>query len=276
MSAERAVVVTGASTGIGAEAALRLAGAGFTVFAGVRNDAAAAALTARHAAIRPLSLDVTDPVQIAAAVRSVEASGLELAALIANAGIAVGGPLEYLPLDEVRRQFEVNVFGALAVAQAFLPLLRAARGRLVFVGSISGRLVVPLVAPYAASKFALRAFADGLRAELAPAGVAVALIEPGSVKTPIWEKGRASRERLTRLLPPVALTHYGRKLDRLFADLDAQERVGMPVARVGDAILHAVTDTHPRTNYVLGLPARLGAIVALLPTRVRDRLVAMR
>jgi NAD(P)-dependent dehydrogenase (short-subunit alcohol dehydrogenase family) len=271
-----AVVVTGASTGIGAEAARRLARAGFTVFAGVRDDAAAAALRGLDERIRPLRLDVTEPAQLGAAVETVTAHGEPLAALVANAGIAVGGPLEYLPLDQVRRQFEVNVFGALASAQAFLPQLHASRGRLVFVGSISGRLAVPLIGPYAASKFALRALADALRNELAPAGVAVALIEPGSVKTPIWAKGRASRDRLLGSLPPAAHEHYGAGLTRLFAQLDEQERGGMPVERVGDAILHAVTAPHARASYLLGTPARLGSIVAMLPARLRDRLLRLR
>ena len=101
-----------------------------------------------------------------------------------------------MPLAELRRQFDVNFFGAVAVTQAFLPHLRAARGRLLFIGSISGRLAIPFIAPYSASKFALRAVADAWRVELRSAGIAVALIEPGSVRTPIWEKGRAGRERL--------------------------------------------------------------------------------
>lgn len=279
-AAAQAVVVTGASTGIGRDAALRLAGCGFTVYAGVRNDEAAASLTAAASVaangdrVRPLRLDVTDDAQIAAAAAAVAAGGCALAAVVGNAGIAIGGPLEYLPAAEFRRQFDVNVFGALAVAQAFLPQLRAARGRLVFVGSISGRLAIPFIAPYSASKFALRAIADALRMELLPAGIAVTLIEPGSVQTPIWEKGRASRERLLRLLPPAALEHYGPQLDAMFAQTLAEERTGMPVARVTRAIVHAVTAVRPRANYLIGMRARAGSLAALLPARWRSRLFA--
>ena len=269
MSAERAVVVTGASTGIGADAAERLAALGFVVYAGVR-DLASAPNAER---IRPLQLDVTDAAQIAAAAATVAADGIPLAALVGNAGIAVGGPLEDLPLAEFRRQFEVNVFGSLAVAQAFLPHLRRVRGRLVLVGSIAGRLSIPFVAPYSASKFALRAIADAFRVELAPAGIAVALIEPGSVKTPIWAKGRASRERLMTMLPPEAIERYGPQLDAVFARTEAEERTGLPVERVGRAIVHAVTAKRPRGSYLIGVPARVGSIAAMLPASLRDRMI---
>ena len=163
-----AVVVTGASTGIGADATAQLAAAGFIVFAGVRDDAAAAALAALGERVRPLRLDVTDPDQIAAAAAAVGASGFPLAALVNNAGVAVGGPLEVLPIEHVRQVFDVNVFGALAVTQAFLPQIRAAHGRLVFIGSIAGRLAIPFIGPYSSSKFALRALTDALRVELPP------------------------------------------------------------------------------------------------------------
>jgi NAD(P)-dependent dehydrogenase (short-subunit alcohol dehydrogenase family) len=273
-AATRAVLVTGASTGIGFDAALRLADRGFIVYAGVRNDAAAASLSAYGERVRTLRLDVTDDAQIAAAVETVAGGGCGLAAVIGNAGIAVGGPLEYLPVAELRRQFDVNVFGALAVAQAFLPQLRASRGRLVFVGSVSGRLAVPFIAPYSASKFALRALTDALRIELRRAGIAVALIEPGSVRTPIWAKGRASRERLLGMLPPQGLERYERALEAMFAQTMAEERGGMPVERVTRAIVEAVTAERPRANYVVGWRARAGSLAALLPARWRDRLFA--
>jgi NAD(P)-dependent dehydrogenase (short-subunit alcohol dehydrogenase family) len=266
-----AVVVTGASSGIGADTAALLAREGFLAYAGVRNEADAARVATLHEHVRPLLIDVTDRASIAAAAGTVSTSGHVLRGVVGNAGIAVGGPLEYLPVDELRRQFEINVFGAVAVAQAFLPQLRASRGRLVFVGSISGRLAVPFIAPYSASKFALRAIADALRVELRPAGIAVSLIEPGSVKTPIWQKGRDSRDTLTALLPPRALEHYGAQLEAVFAQTDREERAGMPVERVSRAILHALTARKPRPSYLLGGSARAGSIVALLPPGLRDR-----
>lgn len=271
--AGRAVVVTGASTGIGADAARRLAARGYTVFAGIRDDAAAAALVASEPRLRPLRLDVTLPDEIAAAATCVAAAGLPLHAVVGNAGIAVGGPLEGLPLGQVRQLFEVNVFGALAVAQAFLPQVRAARGRLVFVGSIAGRVTVPLLGPYSASKHALRALTDALRMELLPDGIPVVLIEPGSVKTPIWDKAEGSRERLYAALPPEILERYRSRLDRFFAVLADQARVGLPVETVGEAIASAVDAPQPAPNRILGFPARAGSVVALLPVALRDRIL---
>jgi NAD(P)-dependent dehydrogenase (short-subunit alcohol dehydrogenase family) len=268
-----AVVITGASTGIGAAAAERLARDGFLVFAGVRSDADAARVEALHANVRSVRLDVTDAASIAAAVNSVTDANVPLLGLVNNAGIAVAGPLEFLPPGLLRRQFEVNFFGALAVTQAFLPLLRPARGRIVFVGSISGRLSVPFIAPYSTSKFALRAAADALRIELVPAGIAVSLIEPSSVKTPIWQKGRDSKADLLAALPPEALDVYREQIEAVYATTEGEERDAMPVEIVSDAIAHALTSPKPRANYLLGKRARAGAILALLPASLRDRAV---
>lgn len=269
--APEAVVVTGASSGIGADVVARLAREGYVAFAGVRTDADAAVAAALHERVRPLRLDVTDRASIRAAAETVAASGLALRAVVSNAGVAVAGPLEFLPVDELRRQFEINVFGAVELAQAFLPQLRVSRGRLVFVGSISGRLAVPFIAPYSASKFALRALADALRVELGPAGIAVSLIEPSSVKTPIWQKGRESRETLLTLLPPAALERYGAQIEAVFKATAREERIAMPVADVSRAILHAIAARKPRARYLLGGPARTGSVVALLPPALRDR-----
>jgi NAD(P)-dependent dehydrogenase (short-subunit alcohol dehydrogenase family) len=192
---------------------------------------------------------------------------------VSNAGIAVGGPLEFLPVDELRRIFEINVFGAAELAQAFLPQLRSSKGRLVFVGSISGRLAVPFVAPYSMSKFALRALADALRVELGPAGIGVSLVEPSAVKTPIWSKGRDSREALLALLPPQAMERYGAQMEAMFAQVEREERGAMPVEHVARAILHAITARKPRARYLLGKGARAGSVVALLPTALRDRAI---
>ena len=268
-----AIVVTGASTGIGAATAELAARSGFIAFAGVRSDADAARVEALHPNGRALRCDVTDRASIAAAAQIVAASGIPLRGVVSNAGIAVAGPLEFLPVDELRRQFEINVFGAVEVAQVFLPLLRRTRGRLVFVGSISGRLAVPFIAPYSASKFALRAIADAMRVELRPVGIAVALIEPSSVKTPIWQKGRDSRETLLGLLPAQAKEFYAKQIASVFAATEHEEHIGMPVEHVSAAILHALTARKPRTHYLLGKPARAGSIVAILPAGLRDRVL---
>jgi NAD(P)-dependent dehydrogenase (short-subunit alcohol dehydrogenase family) len=266
-----AVVVTGASSGIGAAAAELFAREGFVTFAGVRRDADAARVAGLHPNIRPVKLDVTDRATIDAAAHFVAASGLPLRGLVNNAGVAIAGPLELLPVEELRRQFEVNVFGQIAVSQAFLPQLRASRGRLIFVGSISGRLAVPFISPYSASKFALRAFADALRVELAPAGIAVVLIEPSSVRTPIWGKGRNSRDRATAVLGPLATEYYGPQIDAVFAQTRREEERAMPVERVTTVLLRALTARRPRARYVVGRDARAGSIVALLPPALRDR-----
>lgn len=268
---QRAVVITGASSGIGAAAAAALARERFVVFAGVRSEADAAKASLVHENVRPLRLDVTDHESIKAAATSVAASGVPLFGLVNNAGIAVGGPLEYLPIDRLRRQFEVNVFGAVAVTQAFLPALREQRGRIVFVGSVSGRIAVPYIGPYGASKFALRAIADALRVELASAGIFVSLVEPGNVKTPIWQKARDSREDLVRVLGPQAMTHHRGALERMFRRTEQAERGAMPVQRVTSAIVHALTARRPKTNYLVG--SRAASVIAMLPTTWRDRLI---
>ncbi len=268
-----AIVVTGASSGIGEDAARTFARRGYVVYAGVRNDADAARVATLHDNVRPVLLDVTNPAQIAAAAETVAQRAIPLRALVNNAGIAVGGPLEFLPVDELRRVFEVNVFGQIAVTQAMLPFLRQTRGRIVFVGSISGRITAPFLGPYSSSKFALRALTDALRLELGSAGIAVSLIEPGSVKTPIWQKGRDSRARLLGRLPPQALERYGGALDKLFAATEAEEGRAMPVEVVTRAIVEAVNAKKPRTNAILGGPAKAGSILALLPTAWRDRLI---
>lgn len=272
MSTLHGVIVSGASTGIGAATVTMLANRGFVAFAGVRSESDADRLRAVHPNVRPIFLDVTDETSIERAIREAVASGVPLLGVISNAGIALGGPLERLPIDELRRQFEVNVFGALAVVQAALPHLPAPGGRVVFVGSISGRLAMPYLGPYSASKFALRALADALRVELAPDGIAVALLEPGSVKTPIWRKGRESRDRIAATLGTDARPHYYRALERILKMTESEERGGIPAERVAEAILHALTARRPRENYLIG-SAKAGSVVAMLPSKIRNRIL---
>jgi len=241
------------------------------VFAGVRNQRDADRLAHEHENVRPIMLDVSDAESIDRAAGEVRASGVALCGIVANAGIAIGGPLEHLPIAELRRQFEVNVFGLLALTQAFVGQLAPRTGRVVFVGSISGRLSTPYIGPYSASKFAVRALADALRIELAPCGISVSLIEPGSVKTPIWQKGRAARDVMLARLGPDSRSHYRGALERIFAITEAEERGGLPVEVVARAILHALASRKPRASYVLGTPARLGTFLAMLPPVWRDR-----
>ena len=265
----RGVVVTGASSGIGEAAALRLAEEGFVVFAGFRSETDGQRMAALHSSIRPVRLDVTDRESVEAASSKVLSSSVTLHGLVNNAGIAIGGPVEFLPIDQWRRLFDVNVFGAVMTTQAFLPQLRAHGGRIIFIGSVSGRLAAPFLAPYSASKFALRAITDALRVEVAPAGVLVSIIEPGSVRTPIWSKGCQSQRELTQLLGSQGIALYGNDLKTLLNATELQERIGMPVDRVTQAIVHALTSRRPKTHYLVG--SRLASAASHLPATLRDR-----
>lgn len=268
---ERAILVTGASSGIGAATVEALAQRGFVVYAGVRNDADAAHVRALHPNVRPLHLDVTDAHAIAAAARAVQSDGVPLVGLVNNAGVAFGGPLETLPVDELRTQFDVNVIGAMAVTQGFLPLLRAQRSCIVFIGSIAGRIAMPYFAPYCASKAALRALTAALRMELAPSRIDVTLIEPGSVATPIWSKGLAMRDAMLARLPAHAPDHYRAAINTVMRTLAGEQRSAMPVRRVADVVVRALTARKPKAHYIVGAPARVGALLALLPPSIHDR-----
>lgn len=265
-----AILITGASTGIGHATALHLAEKGFTVFAGVRKESDAARLAAEHPNLRPVHLDVTDADSIAHAINVIRESELPLYALINNAGIAIGGPLEHLPLDELRKQLEVNVVGMLAMTQAALPLLRATKGRVVTIGSIASRFGAPLLGPYCASKAAVAMLMDSLRLELAPFGIAAVLFEFAAVKTPIWEKGRALKADLTQRLPQEALEAYAPFVEAAERQIDHEERVGLDPDDVAEAIAAAVMALHPRARYVIGKQAHVQAAVAALPHRLRD------
>jgi len=275
----RAVVVTGASTGIGAACALQLDGLGFRVFAGIRKPADADALRRRTSdRLTPLSLDVTDAQGVADAARAVSiATGTTgLHGLVNNAGIVVAGALELLPLAEVRRLFEVNVFGQVAVTQAFLPLLRRARGRVVNVGSIAGRMAVPFLGPYAASKFALEALTDSLRVEVRPWGIRVIIVEPGAIKTPLWTKSLAAGEAIVRNLAPEARELYGGAVTAFHKAMTDAERAAIPPEAVARVVLHALTASRPKTRYLIGTDARVQAAATLLPDQLRDYLMVKR
>lgn len=269
---DRSVLVTGASTGIGRATALYLAARGFRVFASVRKQSDAAAVEGAT----PVILDVTDSDSIGSAAETLgRALGSEaLGGLVNNAGIAVSGPLEFLPLSEVRRQFEVNLFGQIAVTQALLPFLRRAKGRIVNMSSISGRIAVPLLGPYSMSKFALESFSDALRRELEPFGISVSVIEPGVIKTPIWTKGvDSSRERIARM-PEKALELYGGRIDQLRKRAEEMSENGAGPEEVAKAVHHALVSRRPRTRYLVGRDAKLTAKLAwLLSDRALDGLV---
>lgn len=274
---ERSVVITGASTGIGRASALRLDREGWSVFAGVRKESDGEALKAEASErLRPVSLDVTDQASIAAAAKvvgeAVSPGGLQ--GLVNNAGITVNGPLEYLPLDDLRRQLEVNVVGPIAVTQAFLPFLRVATGRIVLMGSVAGRAPsVPLIGPYSASKKALEALGDSLRGELRPAGIHVALIEPGSIDTPIWDKGVNDIEPLIESLPPEGRDYYEAAMRKGTRIARKSGERGIDPDRVAKRVQHALESPRPRTRYLVGIDAIARTYVeGSLPDKLRDRI----
>jgi NAD(P)-dependent dehydrogenase (short-subunit alcohol dehydrogenase family) len=271
-------LITGASTGIGRATALRLARSGWTVLAGLRDPEAGERLAQEPGAagrIAPLTLDVTDPAQIEqAAQRVAQASGgaAGLDALVNNAGIGVGGPLELVAAEDMRRQFEVNVVAQVAVTQAMLPALRRARGRVVFISSVGGRVATPFLAPYAASKHAIEAIADALRLELISSGVQVALIEPGSVATPIWDKGREEAERVN--VPAELQQQYGHVPAAMERVLEETARRGIPPDEVAATIERALTAGRMRARYVVGRDAKAMLMIKrLLPDRAFDRVL---
>jgi NAD(P)-dependent dehydrogenase (short-subunit alcohol dehydrogenase family) len=273
------VVVTGASTGIGRACALQLAASGFDVLAGVRRVQDGEQLreaAGSNGSLTPLRLDVTDPDSVREAGAAVEERTGErgLAGLVNNAGIALGGPLEYLPLDDVRRQLEVNFIGQVAVTQAMLGQLRKAGGRIVNMGSIGGRTPPPFAAPYAASKAALRATSESLRRELRPWGIWVATVQPGAIATPIWDKGAADAEDIRQRLPDGAVEHYGNVLSNIGATAEKMGASGMPPERVARVVEHALTARRPRRDYVVGRDAKMQIVLdRVLPTRAFDALV---
>lgn len=267
------VVVTGASSGIGAACAAALARHGFYVFGGVRNGDDGSALEAMAPGrIRAVLLDVCDEmsIRLAAAAIASERGGRRLAGLVNNAGVNVAGPLEFLPLPEIRRQLEVNVTGQIAVTQAFIPMLRESKGRIVFIGSTSGFLATPLQGAYCASKFAIEAIADTLRFELKPWGIDVSVVRPGAIKTAIWEKSLRDAESTIANAPAALDELYG----PLIAEVTdyARQTYGKahPPEVVARDVLHALTSAHPYTRYCEGYSAAAQRVLSLLPDRLRD------
>jgi NAD(P)-dependent dehydrogenase (short-subunit alcohol dehydrogenase family) len=274
----RSVLVTGASTGIGRATALHLDAAGWRVFAGVRRQEDAESLRdAGSERLEPLMLDVTDAGQIAAAAERIGAAVGEagLDGLVNNAGIAVPGPLETLPIDDFKRQVEVNLTAHLAVTQAMLPAIRRARGRIVFITSIGGLMAFPMFGAYHAAKFGLEAVGDVFRQELRPWGISVSIVEPGSIATPIWERGQQEVDAIAERAGDGYADLYGEAIEA-YRDVARKTGArGIPPERVAARIEHALSARRPRVRYLVGADARGQAFASrILPDRIVDWLVA--
>ncbi|WHZ29539.1 MAG: hypothetical protein OJF51_004341 [Nitrospira sp.] len=273
----RAVVITGASTGIGAACALHLDRLGFVVFAGVRKPEDGVALQkASSDRLVPLELDVTD----LATIRKSRAIVLDatkergLFGLINNAGIAVVGPLEAVPISDLRQQLEVNVVGQVAVIQVFLPLIRQARGRIVNMGSIAGLSTMPLMGPYSASKFALEAITDALRLEVQQWGIQVAIVEPGAIATPIWNKSAIEAAEREAAIETELRTLYKSVVTAVRKVVGEASKRAISSDAVAKVVEEALTAPAPKTRYLVGADAKLRALmVRLLPDRISDKLL---
>jgi NAD(P)-dependent dehydrogenase (short-subunit alcohol dehydrogenase family) len=273
----RSVLITGASTGIGRASSLHLDAVGWRVFAGVRREEDAVSLReAGSERLTPLMLDVTDAGQIEAAAAQIgeEVGEAGLSGLVNNAGIGLLGPMETQPIDEFRRTVEVNLIAQVAVTQALLPRLRAARGRIVFVSSVGGRMAMPFGSPYHAAKFGLEAVADSLRRELHPWKIAVVVIEPGSIDTPIWSRAELASGEIAKDAPEQAAL-YGETLERFRKAVRRTAARGIPPEKAAQVIARALTAPRPRTRYPVGTDARVQMLAArFLPDRLLDRVIA--
>ncbi len=272
------VVITGASSGIGKACALYLDSRGWRVFAGVRKAADGEALAkAASPRLSPLILNVTDAKTVSDAATQVEKAlgDVALIGIVNNAGIGTGGPVEFLDPSELRRQMDVNLVGPLTVIQAFMPMIRRGRGRIVNVSSVGGKVATPFVGPYCASKFALEALSDSLRAELKPWGIEVSLVEPGAVKTAMFEKARSTVDDVLGVLPAEGARYYGNEIEAMRGLIASQERVAVSAEAVARVVEHALIARRPRTRYLVGRDAKLMAFFHWqLPDRAFDRLLA--
>ena len=270
-----AILVTGASSGLGRACALKLDQAGYKVFAGVRSESDAEKLTyLASTRLTPVLLDITNEASIAATASKVaeEVGEVGLVGLVNNAGIAVPAPLEEIPLAELRRQFEVNVIGQVAVIQALLPLIRKARGRIINVGSVASSLTFPFAGATSASKAALESINDALRMELLPWGIHVILLTPSTIRTPGVDKIRHDSEEILHNMPEEAARRYAIPFRSYIEAFTKQAATGSPPEAVADVILQALTARTPRTQYLVGRGSRLLPLLArLLPTRWLDR-----
>lgn len=269
-----AVLVTGASSGMGKACALRLAQAGYTVFAGVRKEHDAQLLRQEGSSrLIPVILDVTNDHTIAEACQTIRETVKDagLAGLVNCAGVGVTAPMELVPLEELRRQFEINVIGQVAVIQAFLPLIRAARGRIINISSVGGKTTIPFGGPLCASKYAVESINDALRMELRPWGIHVVAIAPGSIRTPAVDKLVQDSEAMLKTFSAEGTRRYAPAYRAFVQTFFKHEEAGAPPDVMARVVLDALVARKPRTRYPVGpLSRRLPLLASLLPARVFD------
>jgi NAD(P)-dependent dehydrogenase (short-subunit alcohol dehydrogenase family) len=268
-----AVLVTGSSGGIGSALVRQLDDLGWQVFAGVRSLEAGRRLAEGRKNIIPVELDVCDEKSIATASeevsRHVKQAGLF--ALINNAGLSADGPLELLPIETLRKQFEVNVIGQVAVTQAFLPLLRLAKGRVINIGGVAGRMTLPMYGALSASKAALDSLSNAFRMELKYQGVAVSYIEPGGLQNDFFKKSAEAANRSGYSGNRETQQIYTQAIQVSTKALAASKAEPVSVALA--AIVKALSSSQPAPRYVVGSQAKMSALLAKLPTRLRERLI---
>lgn len=267
----RYILITGASSGIGRTTALMLAENGFTVFAGVRKEQDA--LDIKRENIIPVFIDVTDERLVGEAFGTIEETVGEsgLYALVNNAGIAVAGPMEFLPIEKLRHQLEINVIGQVRVTQTFLPLVRKAHGRIVNISSIAGFTAFPFKGAYSASKHAFEAVSDSLRRELKQWDIQVSLVQPGIVKTPIWNRSLELFSQTICEMDEYARNYYGNYCDPLIEKMKKKvEKLAIPSERVAESVFKALNDKNPKTRYLVGKDAHLLNLLRFLPDKILD------
>ena len=270
---QKLIVVTGASTGIGASVARELARQGFHVLAGVRRDHDADAI--RSIGIEPVILDITKPEQVEALAARVADDPRALHALVNNAGIQVNGPVEALPIAQWRWVFEVNLFGHIAVTQALLPALLRSKGRVINISSVGGKVAMATYGAYAGAKFALEAVSDSLRREIAPLGVQVVVVEPGGVRTEMAARGIATANHLAAQMTPEQDERYGNLVQAINTLMASGTASGLTADAAARVIAKAVTTRRPRTRYTIGRDAaRVIRLAQMLPDRTLDRVIA--
>jgi len=271
------IFITGASTGIGLASATMLSQLGFRVLAGVLPHEDTTALSAINVTAFPLDITKREMIYDVAEKLNHQLNDSGLYGLLNNAGIAVSGPLEFTPMEEIRRQMEVNLFGHIQTTQALLPLIRKAKGRIVNITSLLGRITSAFSGPYCMSKYAMEAFSDALRLELAPLGVHVSAIEPGSIKTPIWEKFKDQATELAEELPPEAQEIYGKKYQESIEVGMKWASEGISPENVAKKVVQAFTAKKPKTAYMVGLDAHQATLAKrLLPRSWFDTIIKIR